>query len=884
MSVTSSAGDASHDSPERAGRVQQVVAECLQRRSSGEDLSDELVIASHRDLMPELGQALRKLRLVAQARRRAAEDAPTRPHAASATEPPLPFEGYEVVREIHRGGQGVVYEAIQKSTRQKVALKVLHGGPFVDARSRARLEREIQILGQLRHPNIVGIHDSGTTAGCPFYVMDYISGTALDAYCRENRLEIRARLQLFLKVCDAVTAAHLRGVIHRDLKPANIRVDAQGEPHVLDFGLAKVALAAVTDEPQPQLMSMSGQFIGSLPWASPEQAAGEADKTDLRTDVYALGVVLYQMLTERFPYEVVGRVPDVLEHILHAAPARPRALCPALDDELETIVLKCLEKPRERRYQSAGELARDIRHHLAGEPIEARRASMLYLLRKSLRRYRTVVTVAAACLVLVSGLALTMAHLYRRAEREARNAERVAGFLDRIFATVDPEMARGRELDFLRTAIDDAARDLGAARLEPETEARLQRSLGRLYLNLGLYGAAEAHLRRALELSGAAGAARAETLLAFGGALKEQGRHDEALSAYHEALALYTALHGADSLTVAETLNALGQAHFDRREYAQAQPYLETALALRERLGAADRERANSLANLGSLLREQAQLAKAEPLLVRALELRRRVLGAEHPHTLVSLNKLALLRRAQGRHTEARALFEEYLDLGRKVLGAAHAHVGVALNNLGLTLYDEGDFASAAAHFAQAVDVYRQSRGPTHPQVAGALVNWAGALERQGDFAAAWLRCEEALTLLPHDDPRRAQALFLAGQLHWDQGDAAGALPALRTSYAINREKLGISHPGTRRVEALLIECLSAADQLQEAGDLLEDCYAELERTAGAADPQTSAALERLIAFHEDNRQFADAAHWRALLSTQSQPAPSPPPDDESGQ
>lgn len=335
------------------------------------------------------------------------------------------FPGYDVIREIHRGGQGVVYQAIQRATKRRVAIKVLHGGPFTGSAGRARFEREIQILGQLNHPNIVRIHDSGLTSdGSCFYVMDYISGPTLEEFIRkEERPSIDETLKLFTRICEAVNAAHLKGVIHRDLKPSNIKITPEGDPIIVDFGLAKVAVPDVTDEEHPRLMSMTGQFIGSLPWASPEQAQGMPGAIDVRTDVYSLGVILYQMLTGRFPYEVAGHMRDVLDNILRAQPLRPSTVRRKINDEVETIVLKCLSKERERRYQSAGELARDIRRYLGGEPIEAKRDSGWYLISKTLRRYRTATGIAAVFIVMIVAFGVVMTVLWRRAlDAEATTA------------------------------------------------------------------------------------------------------------------------------------------------------------------------------------------------------------------------------------------------------------------------------------------------------------------------------------------------------------------------------------------------------------------------------------------------------------------------------
>jgi WD40 repeat protein len=355
--------------------------------------------------------------------------------------------GFELMAEIHRGGQGVVYQAVQKSTRRLAAIKVMKEGPFAGPQDRARFEREVQVLGQLNHPSIVAVRDSGSIAGNFYFVMDYIPGQPLGQWEPGATRSVDDVLRMFVKICDAVNAAHLRGVIHRDLKPSNIRIDPDGTPHILDFGLAKLQLGEASDETR-QTMTMTGQFIGSLPWASPEQAEGAPDKIDLRTDVYALGVILYQMLTAKFPYAVSGAMRDVLNNILHAEPTPPRLLRRQMNDEVETIVLKCLAKERERRYQTAGELARDIRHYLSNEPIEAKRDSAWYVLRKTLRRHKFTVGVAAGFLGVVTTALIGLSLLYRQKA-----------------LLVD-------ELDARRLQAEQAEKEAVAAR---EQEARLRR-------------------------------------------------------------------------------------------------------------------------------------------------------------------------------------------------------------------------------------------------------------------------------------------------------------------------------------------------------------------------------------------------------------------------
>lgn len=433
-------------------------------------------------------------------------------NSATALPPSDVFPGYEILHEIHRGGQGVVYLAIQKATKRRVAIKILHEGPFAGASGRARFEREVQILGQLNHPNIVGIHDSGvTTNGSFFYVMDYISGRPLDDLIegktgipvpqhhsgsghgsRSGRKTGASKgatagawavddvLRLFIKICDAVNTAHLRGVIHRDLKPSNIRLDQRGEPVVVDFGLAKVAIAGGGVAVESPAMTMTGQFIGSLPWASPEQAEGSPDAIDVRTDVYSLGVILYQLLTGKFPYSVVGNMRDVLDNILRAEPARPSTVGRRVNAEIETIVLKCLAKDRQRRYQSAGDVARDLERFLAGEPIEAKRDSALYVLGKTLKRHRLTAGVFLAFAGLISASAVGMTFLYqaektsRKEEQQQRQAAVQAKTTsDEQRVRAERNFAAGRKL--ARAFMYDFSRDLGSLRGATPARERLAR-------------------------------------------------------------------------------------------------------------------------------------------------------------------------------------------------------------------------------------------------------------------------------------------------------------------------------------------------------------------------------------------------------------------------
>ncbi len=456
-------------------------------------------------------------------------DMPTR---VSASGSPAPREahaaqvaGYELLEEIHRGGQGVVYRARQLGTKREVALKVLLEGPFASEAARRRFEREIELAASLRHPSIVTILDSGISDGRYFFAMSFIHGKRLDQHLRDARPPLDATLRLFERICEAVTFAHQRGVIHRDLKPSNILVDSDGQPYVLDFGLAKAARHSDAYGTTLPAVSVAGQVIGTVAYMSPEQARGSED-VDVRSDVYSIGVMLYEALLERPPYPVQGPLGDVLHRIVHEDPARPRAIRAScrfgrqIDDELETIALKALEKEPERRYASARQLGTDLQRYQLGEPIEAKRASGLYVLRKTLRRYRLQAASAAVLLLMLLAFLANFAWQYRverglreaaagaantakareleasearrAAEESARHA--LAAAEQRRLALVRQNIQRG-DLAQLRDELDEARDAYWQAYLDGEATAGARWALRQYYLRSGDVGAMQLFYR-----------------------------------------------------------------------------------------------------------------------------------------------------------------------------------------------------------------------------------------------------------------------------------------------------------------------------------------------------------------------------------------------------
>jgi len=591
---------------------------------------------------------------------------------------PAQIGDYRIVRKIGEGGMGVVYEAEQLHPQRPVALKVILGGVFVTETQVRMFQREAQTLARLKHPNIASIYESGRTEdGQHFFSMELVRGEPLNTFFdkrdREVRLtpeEIRFRISVLRRLCDAVGYAHQRGVIHRDLKPSNILIHPAAssgvtsdsitqEIKILDFGLARITDADVA---APTVITEMGRIQGTLPYMSPEQLRGNPEEIDIRSDVYSLGVLLYEMLAGRRPHDVKNLMVHQAAVVICEKPPKPLAKSwkgtKKVDSDLETIVMKTLEKEPSRRYQSASALSDDLERYLENQPILARPPSAAYQLRKMVSRHRSGFAFGASLLALLAAFAVMMSvqagriALERdRANQEAEIASQVSRFLVDIFKVSDPGWSRGEDVT-AREVLDKGAETIRFELADqPDVRGRLMGTMAQSYNNLGLY--------------------------------------EHGLALADEAYRIHGDLFEGDDPAMADTLQVLAEIQHSKGDYRESERLGRESLEMRRRLfGDEHEEIASSLHLLAVALKAQAEWDEAEAMYREALAIRRAGRSGESPYTVATISSLANLLRTRGELDEAETLAAEAVHLARQHHGELHPTVISSLNNLALVLQE----------------------------------------------------------------------------------------------------------------------------------------------------------------------------------------------------
>jgi tetratricopeptide (TPR) repeat protein len=765
---------------------------------------------------------------------------------------------YCLISHLGQGGTGSVWLAERCDGRfeGRAAVKLLNIS-LVGRAGEQRFRREGNILARLRHPRIAHLIDAGVSAaGQPYLVIEHVDGQRIDEYCDDRALSIEARLQLFLDVLDAVAHAHANLIVHRDLKPANVLVSTEGEVKLLDFGIAKlIERDGAWGSTTTGALTREGGAVLTPEFAAPEQLSGGV--ITIATDVYALGVLLYVLLTGRHPVRHSHTSPAALiKSILEEEAPRPSDVAPgkwnrALRGDLDTIVAKAMKKAPSERYSSVTAMADDLRRMLRHEPISARPDALGYRAARFVRRHSAGVATVTAAAVLLSGLIVVhtsrLAAERDHAQREAAKAVKVSELLMGLLTSADPYAQRDASGEpTVRVLLDAGARQVQTElAADPDVQAQLLSAMGRTYRRLGLYDKAEQLLERALTSGERAFGPEhirvAETLQSLGVVLADKGDYAGAARRLEQTLALQRKLLGAQHADIAVTLSELGRVYQDEGFNQRAEPLHREALEMRRKLlGEEHRETAVSLNDLGSVLRLNGDLSGAETLIRQALAINLKTRGKDHPNTATTIHDLALIVAARGDYPAAESMLRQALATERKALGDKHAAVAATFNTLSRVLLEQGRYEDAVAALENALKIAGPALGPDHPLVAIYTIN-LGAVQLARKTPAATAAAELLIR-----DGLRIRSL------------APDVVPSRRRTFPDNDWSIG----GTK---SLLGAALLAERRYDEAEAVLLDA----ERDLAASDDrhgEMQVTIRRLADLYDSWGKPAKAAEYRARL------------------
>ncbi len=780
--------------------------------------------------------------------------------------------GWEIEKLHALGGMSQIYRAnrVEGDYKRQVAIKVL-SSPALNPDGPDRIQKELQILAQLEHSHIARLYQDGlTTDGYRFLVMEFIEGSHFGRFCEENSLPLRQRLELFIKICGAVQFAHNHFVVHRDLKPGNILIDGSGEPKLLDFGVARMLVSDVEEEPREYDAARSMTLI----YTSPEEISDGLLSTG--TDIYSLGVLLYHLLAGRVPFESKpGEEERLKASIRHEEPlppstvvARTRAsqaqdrgnlkqapLWTARDlrGDLDAITLKALSKNPLDRYPSAEALANDLRNYLTLRPVEAHPQGTRYAVVKALRRNRTLVVAAVALLALTSTAAIFFRVQSVKAERDRLQAEQVSQFMVNVFEAANPDVVQGKEPT--ASQLLDAARQRISSDPDLDTKLRSQLlfSMAQSYSGLGNHQEArdlyEEVFELRSELYGREHSATAEALALLAEQENNLAHIEVAEEHLVEVLRIWEELKGPSSLESTAPQHTLGIIRRKQGAYAEATEMHRRALRIRRvHLPPTDPLLAVSLANLAAALRYEKKYKEAIPLAREALEVDRAAQGDSHPNVFASLSELAVLTRKAGKVEEAEALFLETLALGERIYPNGHPHYATVLHNYALLEARRGHDAEAETLFRRSLAMDREWRGERHPYLSATLSSLSTSLLALGRPNEAREALTEALDIGREHygdyHPRVLELQSKFANLLWETGKREAAASLFEE---VAKKRLEISGPDS---PSIATDLHNLAFRQEMTGDL------------EAAERNCREALER-------DRRIFPPDHFNVLRSTQ---------------
>ncbi len=784
---------------------------------------------------------------------------------------------YRIEHVLGSGAMGVVYRARRADGAydQEVALKLV-AGRFADPDLRSRFLRERQVLATLQHRGIARLLDGGVTDdGAPFLVMEYVPGRPLTAYCDDNHLDITQRLVLFEKVCDAVRHAHANLIVHRDLKPAHILVDEQGQPKLLDFGIAAVLDSAKeADATQTQLRRFTPQY------ASPEQLTGGSVTTS--ADVYALGVILYELLAGRLPYEVSTGASDLERRLIcetlpappsHAATrasggqsdpeaiaanrrVTPRRLRRQLSGDLDRVVMTALRKKPTRRYGSADALLEDLRRYRRGQPISAQPDTLSYRLRKFVGRHKLPAAAAAVVVMSLIGATAVSLNYAFQANRQAAIATAVVDFLrDDVLGKADPAQEADRNIR-LRTVLDRAADSIGERfGDEPLVQAALRSTLGSAYSGLGEFDVARQHLEQAYALRsehlGSSSADAIESRSAVAEAMIEAGDYDDAAAIVAELVTSTPDKLGSEHPVTLAALKLEALVHDGLGDYGKAAAAMSVALDQhRNALGPRHPDTLTVENDLALIFVDAGNYDAAEPLLRSVLAARREVLGATHPHTLLSHASLGYLLTHSGRPREAEPELNAVVSSADRILGEDHPNTAAYLNLLADSLRGQERFDEALQVSRRALRIQREALGNEHPQTRISIVMNGVLLQALGRLAEAEVFLREshelAVRTLGADHPSALIAGNNLASLQLDAGHAEAAEELARDTVLQAKSALPDGYWLIGAFQTNHGRALLEIGQFSEAEAVLNEASGALSSALGA-DHERVARVQELL-------------------------------------
>ena len=767
---------------------------------------------------------------------------------------------YRILGLLGEGGMGRVYLAQQIHPQRQVALKVVRG---LSSAVIERMRREIEVLAQLEHPGIARLYAAGESriddVDVPWLALEYVRGVDLVRHAQENNLDLVARLRLLIEVARAVHYAHERGVIHRDLKPGNILIDEEGHSKVLDFGIARLRDDAAHG------LTQDGQVLGTLPYMSAEQLAGDSTRIDARSDVYSLGVLAYELIGGRLPHPRLNTstIFEALDILRNDTPPRLATISAVARGDLDTVIMKSQAREPEQRYASAAEWADDLQRIIDHRPIMARPLTRMYRASRFVRRHRlltaamaSVVFVLAAASLISLRFALAEQSARAEADQRAQESAAVNAFLERMLASANPELAAGRKLT-VDEVVDQAERDLDRLDSKPAVQRAVATTLARTRGALGEYDAAMALNARALELGeriGAPEAQRADLLHHRATLHIELGQYDKAIETLAESRKAWPDAPLAKQLSLDLTAARIDD-EAGRPEAAEAKyrGVLAAAVGIGQASVHADADLRSTLevtrSNLSGVLRDRGALDESEQLTRAVLAGRMEELGERAPLTLMSRNKLALVLAARGDNEQAEKEAAEALRLQREVLGNNHSSTLTSMQTLANILMAKKQYDEAEALTRESLKGMEAQFGDDYAQTLASMNTLAYLLEERGkidEAEAAYRRIieiqtrggvEHPTTLAPRNN--LAMLLMKVGQL-----DAARAEFAALMKHS--RATVGDDHAMTAIFMSNEGWCLSRMGRTAEARAELEDAHARLLKMFGAAHSRTQAAAERL--------------------------------------